>query len=297
MSTTERAKARATASRSPKSTKEDTDFSVSRGGSVVGMVVAIGAVLGLCLFWRGWQQAFAFSHGLDKNLPAFTYFWLTLLAFNLLVLPSVFAIWYLRMWKSAGNPAAQITRQQEGKRLWNLWLLTLAFTVAVFFGGSFFAEEDASWHQVVIRDTAFTPSHIVLFFGIFPLLIYLAAGIYIYGRTNLPHMYGGRRFPVSIGLIIGGSVLLLFQVAMNEFGHSFFTPEELFVAPLHWPFVIFGYLLAGTFAIWFETLPRIGELARQEQQEHAAGQGQAVEQRATDAGVSATSGSATAQAT
>lgn len=203
----------------------------------------------------GWQQAFAFSHGLDKNLPAFTYFWLTLLAFNLLVLPSVFAIWYLRMWKSAGNPAAQITRQQEGKRLWNLWLLTLAFTVAVFFGGSFFAEEDASWHQVVIRDTAFTPSHIVLFFGIFPLLIYLAAGIYIYGRTNLPHMYGGRRFPVSIGLIIGGSVLLLFQVAMNEFGHSFFTPEELFVAPLHWPFVIFGYLLAGTFAIWFETLP------------------------------------------
>lgn len=33
MSTTERAKARATASRSPKSTKEDTDFSVSRGGT------------------------------------------------------------------------------------------------------------------------------------------------------------------------------------------------------------------------------------------------------------------------
>jgi len=297
MSTTERAKARTTASRSPKSTKKDTDFSVSRGGSFVGIVVAIGAVCGLALFWRGWQQAFAFSHGLDKNLPAFTYFWLTLLAFNLLVLPTVFALWYLRMWKTAGNPSAQITRQQEGKRLWNLWLLTLAFTVAVFWGGSYFAEEDASWHQIVIRDTAFTPSHIVLFFGIFPLLIYIAAGIYIYGRTNLPHIYGGRRFPVSIGLIIGGSVLLLFQVAMNEFGHSFFTPEELFVAPLHWPFVIFGYLLAGTFAIWFETLPRIGELARQEQQEHAAGQGQAVEQRATDAGVSATSGSAPAQAT
>ncbi|QNJ96522.1 ammonia monooxygenase (plasmid) [Mycolicibacterium fluoranthenivorans] len=294
MSKTDRATVRTAASHSPKLNKPDAGFSVSRGGTVATIALGIGAVSALCLFWRGWQQAFAFSAGLDKNLPAFTHFWLTLLAFNLTVLPAAFAGWYLWMWKTAGNPSAQLTRQQEGKRLWNLWVLILAFTISVFWGGSFFAEEDASWHQIVIRDTSFTPSHTVLFYGIFPLMIYIAAGIYIYARLRLPHIYGGQRFPVSFGLMIGGTVLLLFQVAMNEFGHSFFTPEELFSAPLHWPFVIFGYMLAGTFAVWFETLPRIGELARQEQ---AAEQGHVVAQPTGDASVSAGTTSAQPQAT
>ena len=51
---------------------------------------------------------------------------------------------------------------------------------------------------------------------------------------------------------------------------SFFQAEEVFAAPLHWPFVIFAYLLASTFAVWFGTLPRILELARQERSAVAA---------------------------
>ena len=104
----------------------------------------------------------------------------------------------------------------------------------------------------------------MLFFGSFPVLIYLAVGAFIYARTRLPHLFGGKLVPVSFALIIGGTILLMFQVAMNEFGHSFFQAEEVFAAPLHWPFVIFGYLLAATFAVWFSTVPRAAELARQE---------------------------------
>ena len=54
--------------------------------------------------------------------------------------------------------------------------------------------------------------------------------------------------------------------------------EELFSASLHWPFVLFGYLLAATFSVWFETSPRLFEIARQERDAHAA-----VEQQVTPA--------------
>jgi methane/ammonia monooxygenase subunit C len=128
--------------------------------------------------------------------------------------------------------------------------------IAAYWGGSYFAEQDAAWHQVTMRDTAFTPSHVALFYGAFPLILYAATGAYLYARTRLPQMFGGRRFPLPFLLVIGGALLLLFQVAFNEFGHTFWEAEEIFSAPLHWPFVVFAYLLGGVLAIWFQTLPR-----------------------------------------
>ena len=36
-------------------------------------------------------------------------------------------------------------------------------------------EQDASWHQVIIRDTSFTASHIIAFYFTFPL--YITCGV------------------------------------------------------------------------------------------------------------------------
>lgn len=243
---------------------------VSRGFSWVPLIVALSALGALCLGWRIYQQVWAFSTGLDSHGPDFNKYWLTLAAANMLLLPTAAAAIFAWTWVSAKRLPKELTREDEGRRLWTLWVLVAMFCATVFAGGSYFAEEDATWHQILTRDTAFTPSHDVLFYGVFPLMIYMAAGIYLYARTRLPHIYGGKALPVSFTLIVAGSALLFFQVAMNEFGHSFFQAEEVFSAPLHWPFVIFGYLLAATFAIWFETLPRIFELARQERELAAA---------------------------
>lgn len=237
---------------------------VSRGGSMISIVIGVVSVLALAAVWRIYQQLWAFENGLDSHQPGFNAYWVTLAAVNMTVLPAAAAVWYGWTWLSAKKLPTKVTRQEEARRFWMLWVLIAAFCTAVYAGGSYFAEQDASWHQVVTRDTAFTPSHDVLFYGVFPLMIYMSVGIYLYARTRLPHLYGGKGLPVSFSLMAGGSFLLLFQVAMNEFGHSFFQGEELFSAPLHWPFVIFGYLLAATFAVWFETLPRVFELARQE---------------------------------
>jgi len=39
-----------------------------------------------------------------------------------------------------------------------------------------------------------------------------------------------------------GPFMILPNVGLNEWGHTFWFMEELFVAPLHYGFVIFGWL-------------------------------------------------------
>lgn len=252
------------------------DVTVTGGGSYRSIVYALLAVGILALAWRWYQQAFAFSKGLDRTLPEFNQFWLSMFLVNMTVLPLLAGAWYVYLWNSSRRLSPPVSGPEEAGRIWRLWLLVAAFTAAVYAGGSYYAEQDASWHQVTMRDSAFTPSHAILFYGVFPLMIFLATGAYLYARTRLPHLYGGQAFPVSFALMIGGSSLLVFQVAMNEFGHSFWEAEELFSASLHWPFVIFGYLLAATFSVWFETAPRLFEIARQERDAQVAATEQVV---------------------
>jgi Ammonia monooxygenase/methane monooxygenase, subunit C. len=50
-----------------------------------------------------------------------------------------------------------------------MWLAMYVF--GVYWAGSYTLEQDASWHQVIIRDTSFTASHIIAFYFTFPLYI------------------------------------------------------------------------------------------------------------------------------
>ncbi len=226
------------------------------------LLAALAPVTGLALFWRAWQQAYAFDKGLDTTEPGFGAYWLSLFAVNVAVLPLAVTAWYAWIYLSGRRLPADLTPAQELRRIWILWLHTVAVAVAAYWGGSYFAEQDAAWHQVTMRDTAFTPSHVALFYGAFPLILYAATGAYLYARTRLPGTFGGRRFPLPFLLPIAGALLLLFQVAFTEFGHTFWEAEEVFSAPLHWPFVAFAYLLGGVLAVWFQTLPRAIELSQ-----------------------------------
>lgn len=241
-----------------------------RGGPLGWIVLALLPASVLGLFWRTWQQLFAFDRGLDATLPGFGRYWLSIFFFNVLVLPTAAAAWFAWLWLSGRHMAAEfeageLDEATEVRRIWGLWILLLGFAMAAWWGGSYFTEQDAAWHQVTLRDTAFTPSHISLFYGAFPLMVYGATGSFLYARSRLPHIFGGRALPLPFVLMISGTVLLLFQVAFNEFGHTFWETEEIFNAPLHWPFVFFAYFLASTFAVVLQTLPRLLELTRSEQ--------------------------------
>lgn len=237
-----------------------------RGPAAWQVLAALAPATGLALFWRAWQQAYAFDKGLDATQPGFASHWQSLFLVNVTVLPLTAAGWYAWIHRSGRRLPERPTPEQELGRIWILWLHTVAVAVAAYWGGSYFAEQDAAWHQVTLRDTAFTPSHVALFYGSFPIILYTATGAYLYARTRLPKQFGGRRVPVPFLLIISGALLLLFQVAFNEFGHTFWEAEEIFSAPLHWPFVIFAYLLGGVLAVWFQTLPRVVELAQRTNQ-------------------------------
>lgn len=246
-------------------TREPAPVSATGGGPYRWILLAMLPPAVLALFWRVWQQLFAFDHGLDATLPGFTSHWMTIFAFNVVVLPMIVAVAYARLWvtghRMGDEPMDEAT---EVRRIWVLWLVLLSFTFAAYWGGSYFTEQDAAWHQVTLRDTAFTPSHIGLFYGAFPMMLYLAGGAYLYARTRLPHLFGGKGQPLPFVLMIAGTVLLLFQVAFNEFGHTFWETEEIFNAPLHWPFVFFAYFLGATGAALISTLPRLYELTRHE---------------------------------
>lgn len=245
-------------------------ISARKGGSWAPLLIGMGVVLAATAFWSTWDKLFAFSKGIDATTPEFSRYWMTLLFANLTIIPLGGLIWYSWIAKGCKHCKAQqaqygaVTAQHEMGHIWRLWALLGIYLLAIFVGGSFKAEQDATWHQVATRDTAFTPSHINLFFGAFPLFIMLAVGAYLYARDRLPHLFRDKGFPVSWALVLTGSFFLLIWVAMNEWFHSFFFTEEIFSAPLHWGFNLFAYLLAGTFAVWFATGPRMWELADKE---------------------------------
>jgi methane/ammonia monooxygenase subunit C len=71
-------------------------------------------------------------------------------------------------------------------------------------------------------------------------------------------VYGAEKgFPWSFFFLIAASVTEMAQVAMNEWGHSLWITEEIFAVPFHWPFVWYGWLAAGIFALWAETAIRL----------------------------------------
>jgi methane/ammonia monooxygenase subunit C len=151
-----------------------------------------------------------------------------------------------------------VTHSEEVYRIAVFWGLVGATSVVLYFMASFFVNADGAWHQTTVRDTAFTPPHIVMFYGAFPLGITMSVGTALYGITRLTKIYpASSGFPWSFFLLIGASVTEMMQVALNEWGHSVWITEEVFSAPFHWPFVIYAWLGLAIFALWVETLVRL----------------------------------------
>ena len=64
------------------------------------------------------------------------------------------------------------------------WLLIYAFTL--YWGASYFTEQDGTRHQTVVRDTDFTPSHILEFYLSYPIYIIAGWGAFMCERTRIP---------------------------------------------------------------------------------------------------------------
>jgi methane/ammonia monooxygenase subunit C len=200
--------------------------------AIIGMAVMFVA-------FRLYQQVFAWNFGLDATSPEFDKYWMTLVKIEIPVLFGAGFICWTYLWLTRDRNLAALGPKEELRRYFYFTMWLVAYTFAIYFIGSFFAEGDGVWHQTVIRDTPFTPSHNVLFYACIPTYIFFSVGGFIYAMTRLPAF--SRGISVAHVLAVLGPVLILPNLGFNEWGHAFWLTEEIFGHPLHWGFVVLGW--------------------------------------------------------
>jgi methane/ammonia monooxygenase subunit C len=251
----------------------DSDRPVGAAGPWKPFLLMIGALGGVSLFWRIWQQLYAWDWGLDSTTPEFKTYWMKFFYLNtgaIILVGGALFLWAIKECKVCTAQREQYGRilpRHEEHHIWILWCLLGLYCFSLFLTLAVFGEQDASWHQVAVRDTAFTPSHIPLFYGIFPVFVVLAVVSFGYAMKHIPVVYNRKRgFPLAWGLMLAGATTLMGWVGVNEWLHSFVAIEERFGDPLHWGFITQGLLNAAIFAVWFQTLPRVMQLSQEEKE-------------------------------
>lgn len=196
---------------------------------------------------RVYQGAFALETGLDSTMPIFDVYWRRLLYIEIVVQVAlgIGLAWYL--WATRDRHLDRLSTREEIRRYFALMMWGGVYGLAVYWAGSYFGEQDNAWHQAAVRDTPFTPNHIVVFYLGFPLYSILGMAAWLYARTRLP-LYANR-ISLPLTLAVVGPFMLLPSVGFNEWGHTFWFREELFASPVHYAFVIsvcFALALGGT---------------------------------------------------
>ncbi len=89
--------------------------------------------------------------------------------------------------------------------------------------------------------------------------IVIGVGGFMYARTRLP-TFACKGWSTAYVLLFIGPFMIFPNVGLNEWGHTFWFMEELFVAPLHWGFVFFGWFSLAAFGVTLLILGRLKEL-------------------------------------
>ena len=67
---------------------------------------------------------------------------------------------------------------------------------AIYYGASYFTEQDGTWHQTIVRDTDFTPSHIIEFYLSYPIYIITGGACFLVCKNQTSYL--SARFAPAI---------------------------------------------------------------------------------------------------
>lgn len=224
-------------------------------------ISAFGILTAVYMGLRVYQGAHAVTTGLDSSLPEYETYWMRLFYLELVVIGSIMTGLWGYLWTTRDRNLDALEPKEEIRRYFTLTMWISVYTFAVYWAGSYFAEQDNSWHQVVLRDTPFTANHIVEFYFNFPLYIILGGCAWLYARTRLP-LYA-REISLPLTLAVFGPFMIFVSVGFNEWGHTFWFREEFFAAPIHWGFVVGVWFALGVGGILLQQVARITELLDQ----------------------------------
>lgn len=224
-------------------------------------VLGLLAILVMYVGIRLYQGAYSFETGLDSTMPMFKTYWYNMLYVEIAleVALAVGLWWYLTSTRDRDLDA--LTPKNEIQRHFTLLMWIGIYGFGVYWAGSYFAEQDNAWHQVAIRDTPFTPNHIVVFYLTFPLYAILGMATWLYARTRLPSFAKGISLPLTLAVV--GPFMLLPAIGYNEWGHTFWFREELFASPVHYAFVVAVWFAHGLGGTLMQIVMRVSELLKQ----------------------------------
>ncbi len=236
----------------------------TKAAGIVSRGFFLKIVAGITIFYaltRLYLHEYAYTVGLDYFEPEFAAYWMPMLYAQLALVSVGMVGTFGWLWLTRDRHLEALTAEVELQRYFRLIGWLIAYTCTILITGPIAGESDAAWHQVVIRDTDFTPTHIALFYLCVPAVIMTGVGSLLYARTRLPLF--SERFLLPFCVAIAGPILIMPNVGFNEWGHTFFYAEELFSAPVHWGFALLGLALLALGGIVIHAMGRMKELIDQ----------------------------------
>ncbi|RLA17057.1 MAG: methane monooxygenase/ammonia monooxygenase subunit C [Gammaproteobacteria bacterium] len=218
------------------------------------------AVAFMALSWglRWFQENMSFSVGMDFYEPEFQQIWMPLLYAELAFALTVAVVTFSYIWLTREKDAAAVSPQLELKRYYTLLGFFVVLAIWAIPIGFLGVESDAAWHQVSIRDTDFTPTHIVLFYFDLPFLSIMLIAAFLWAHTRLPLFI--NRISIPFLIVAGGLFMIMPNYGFNEWGHTFFYAEELFAAPIHYGFVVIGWAFFALVPLLVQIMTRMAQL-------------------------------------
>ena len=221
------------------------------------------ATAAICAFFIGareYEQMFGWKAGMDSYSGEFQTYWMPILyIFTTLELIAFLGLVFY-LFKTRDLDVAKVEPREELRRIFHLLGWILLYGIALYWGASYFSEQEAAWNQALVRDSAFTPVNIIQYYVADPIYIITGIGGFLYARTRLP-TFACKGWSVAYVLLFIGPLMLLPCAALNEWGSTFWIMEELAVAPLHWGFVFFGWASLAAFGVSLLIIGRIRELS------------------------------------
>jgi len=135
-------------------------------------------------------------------------------------------------------PKPPLSIAEEARRIRNL--LYLWFVTAVLYNSvAIPVIWDPAWHSFILRDSTWTPAHLMIFGPYFALIMAFGIAFQYYAWKKAQPYITPNKIPITLWVFPLTTLgFTLGSMISNELGHIFVFREEFFSMPTHWNFVL-----------------------------------------------------------